>query len=129
LQQASFIVTPETSSQLPEMLLSNQADFLFCNHAYLVRDVFDLCRDNGNPALLGAIGSGFTFQGLHPGMIYMRVPMFEMGTGIVRCLRKLANGELMDKAAMELQKFQAELVIPGETAPSLIRQAEVSFVS
>ncbi len=127
--QASFIVTPETSSQLPEMLLSNQADFLFCNHAYLVRDVFDLCRNNGNSALLGAIGSGFTFQGLQPGMIYMRVPMFEMGAGIVRCLRKLANGELMDKAATELQKFQAELVIPGETAPSLIRQAEVSFVS
>jgi len=79
--------------------------------------------------LQGAIGSGFTFQGLHPGMIYMRVPMFETGQGITRCLRRLANGELKDKACKDLQNFQAEVVVPDEMSLSLTRQAGVAFVS
>jgi DNA-binding transcriptional regulator YhcF (GntR family) len=129
LRQATLTITPETLSKLPEMLLSMQADFLFCNHAYLVRNVFELYRSNRQSVLLGAIGSGFTFQGLHPGMIYMRVPMFETGQGIARCVRRLANGELKDKACKDLQNFQAELVIPDKMPRSLPWQARVAFVS
>ena len=113
LRQATLTITPETLAKLPEMLLAVQADFLFCNHAYLVRDVFELYRSNRRSVLLGAIGSGFTFQGLHPGMVYMRVPMFETRQGIVRCVRRLTNGEPKDKACKDLQDFQAELVVPG----------------
>lgn len=129
LHQASLTITPETLAQLPEMLLAEQADFLFCNHAYLVRDVFELCRNNRQSVLLGAIGSGFTFQGLYPGMIYMRVPMFMTGQGIVHCVHRLASGESKDKACEDLQEFQAELVAPDEMSRSLTRQAGVSFVS
>jgi len=62
-------------------------------------------------------------------MIYMRVPMFETGQGIARCVRRLANGELMDKVCKDLQNFQAELVIPDKMSRSLPWQAGVAFVS
>lgn len=129
LHPDSLIITPETFSRLPDRILDERADFLFCNHAYLVRDIFDLCRKNQKSVLLGAIGSGFTFQGLYPGMIYMRVPMFETGQGIVRCVHRLASGESMDKACAELLKFQAKFVAPDEMSRSLTRQSVVSFVS
>jgi len=129
LGQTSLIITSEMLPKLPEILLSVQADFLFCNHTYLTRDVFELCRSNQQPVLLGAISSGFTFQGLHPGLVYMRVPMFEIGQGIARCVRRLANGELKDEACKELQDFQAELVIPGEMSRFLAWQTRGAAVS
>ena len=129
LHQDPCIITPETYADLENMISGESADFLFCNHSFMTRDVFELCRKNQQSVLLGAIGSGFTFQGLYPGMIYMRVPMFMTGQGIVHCVHRLASGESKDKACEDLQEFQAELVAPDEMSRSLTRQAGVSFVS
>ncbi len=118
LQQQARNLSPQTRAELDGIVAAEQADFLFCNHAYLVRDVFELCRRQQKTILLGAIGSGATFQGLHPGMFYLRVPMFEAGLGIVRCLHRLATGEPLAEACDGLQQFAAELVVPSEGAYS-----------
>ncbi len=129
LHQTPLTITPETCADLKSMISGEKADFLFCNHSFMTRDVFDLCRKNHKSVLLGAIGSGFTFQNLYPGMIYMRVPMFEAGQGIVRCVRRLAEGTSMDEACKDLQDFRAELMLSNDFADSLPMWAGVSLVS
>ncbi|MBQ6598947.1 MAG: GntR family transcriptional regulator [Lentisphaeria bacterium] len=101
--------------QLPEILKRIRGSFIFCNNAYLVRDLFVAARKNGmipgKDFQIMAIASGVTFTGLIPALTYVRVPMYEIGYRLIRSISEMQrNGS----KSFRWQPVEPEL-IAGET--------------
>lgn len=73
---------------LEKILQENKGAFVFCNDAYLVRNIYIAAMRNGQipgrDFMVAAIATGFTFTGLIPSLTYVRVPTFELGLQMIR---------------------------------------------
>lgn len=101
--------------QLPEILKRIEGSFIFCNNAYLVRDIFVAARKNGmtpgKDFQITAIASGVTFTGLIPALTYVRVPMYEIG---YRLIESISDMQRDGSKTFRWQPVGPEL-IAGET--------------
>ncbi|MBR4665050.1 MAG: GntR family transcriptional regulator [Lentisphaeria bacterium] len=102
--------------QLPEILKRIRGSFIFCNNAYLVRDIFVAARKNGmipgKDFQIMAIASGVTFTGLIPALTYVRVPMYEIGYNLIQNSSDMRRD---GSKAFRWQPVEPEL-IAGETS-------------
>ena len=75
-------------NKIPALLRELRGAFIFCNNAYLVRDIYVAAYENGmipgKDFQIMAIASGVTFMGLIPSLSYVRVPMYELGLQLLR---------------------------------------------
>ena len=82
--------------QVPDILKQLKGSFIFCNNAYLVRDIYIAAQKSG--MILGrdfrimAIASGVTFTGLIPALTFVRVPMYEIGCALIQRICATARG-------------------------------------
>ncbi|MFA6714729.1 MAG: GntR family transcriptional regulator [Victivallales bacterium] len=87
-----------TKGELSGKLNNCLPDFMFCNHAYFVTELYEKCAANhiriGKDVKLAAIASGATFAGLIPSLTYVRVPMFELTQDIVKKACMLVRDEV-----------------------------------
>ena len=112
--------------QLPEILNRIKGSFIFCNNAYLVRDIFVAARKNGmtpgKDFQIMAIASGVTFTGLIPALTYVRVPMYEIG---FRLIESISDMHRDGSKTFRWQPVEPELVA-GETCRKAGRKAKLA---
>ena len=104
--------------QLPDILKQLKGFFIFCNNAYLVRDLYIAAQKNGmipgQDFRIMAIASGFTFTGLIPALTFVRVPMYEIGYTLMK--------RICEASRPGFENFRWDPVVPeciaGETAPA-----------
>ena len=104
--------------QLPDMLKQLRGSFIFCNNAYLVRDLYIAAQKNGmvpgRDFRIMAIASGVTFTGLIPALTFVRVPMYEIGYTLMK--------RICEASRPGFENFRWDPVDPeciaGETAPA-----------
>ena len=112
--------------QLPEILKRIRGSFIFCNNAYLVRDIFVAARKNGmtpgKDFQITAIASGVTFTGLIPALTYVRVPMYEIG---YRLIESISDMQRDGSKSFRWQPVEPEL-IAGETCRKAERKTKLA---
>ena len=97
---------------ISQRLKENHGAFIFCNNAYLVRDIYVAAYENsmipGKDFQIMAIASGITFTGLIPSLSYVRVPLYEVGLQLIRMAhRKFRN----PGADIRWEPVQPEIVL------------------
>ena len=104
---------PNDNTTLKSLLNENKDAFIFCNNAYLVRDIYIAAMQNGqipgHDFAIAAIASGVTFTGLIPSLTYVRVPMFELGLQVIRTACAIFQSGMKKK--MDMEVVLPELII------------------
>ena len=112
--------------QLPEILNRIKGSFIFCNNAYLVRDIFVAARKNGmipgKDFQIMAIASGVTFTGLIPALTYVRVPIYEIGYSLIQ---KISEMQRDGSKSFRWKSIDPEL-ITGETCRRAARKTKLA---
>lgn len=108
-----YIVDKQDINTLEKILQENKGAFIFCNDAYLVRNIYIAAMRNGQipgrDFMVAAIATGFTFTGLIPSLTYVRVPTFELGLQMIRtaCTMYCTGA----KKPLETEIVRPELII------------------
>ncbi len=108
---------PNDNTTLKSLLKENKDAFIFCNNAYLVRNIYVAAMQNGQipgrDFSIAAIASGVTFTGLIPSLTYVRVPLFELGLQVIRTACAIYQSGTKKKVDMEV--VLPELIINETT--------------
>ena len=111
--QIQYCIFDENNrNTIPQRLKESHGAFIFCNNAYLVRDIYVAAYENsmipGKDFQIMAIASGITFTGLIPSLSYVRVPLYEVGLQLIRMAhRKFRN----PGADIQWEPVQPEIVL------------------
>ena len=104
---------PKDNTTLKSLLKENKDAFIFCNNAYLVRNIYVAAMQNGQipgrDFSIAAIASGVTFTGLIPSLTYVRVPLFELGLQVIRTACAIYQSGM--KMKMDMEVILPELII------------------
>lgn len=104
---------PNDNTTLKSLLKENKDAFIFCNNAYLIRNIYIAAMQNGqipgHDFAIAAIASGVTFTGLIPSLTYVRVPMFELGLQVIRTACAIYQSGIKKK--MDMEVVLPELII------------------
>ena len=113
----SIAVDREDKNVLKSLLAENKGAFIFCNNAYLVRNIYIAAMQNGQipgrDFSIAAIATGVTFTGLIPSLTYVRVPLFDLGLQVIRTACAIFQSGMKKKVNMEV--VLPELIINETT--------------
>ena len=108
---------------LRDLLQKDCPQFLLCNDAYFVRDIYEVCYDLdlriGRDIKIMAKASGLIFQGLIPSLTYLKPPAFETAVDIVNYACQLVR-KTVDKNNFVWPKHQYQLICGKSTGEQFI---------